>query len=74
MKGHKKYLYEKNIKVAKISQIEKHPIKILWNRFMNTLKIGSCLPTYDYNKYQRLGLKCVKLYCFDEFKKLINNA
>ena len=63
MRGHR-ITYKKNIKVAKMLQIERHLIKDImkWPYVHN--EIGSYLPTCEYNKYQRLVFKSVELYCF----------
>ena len=58
MRGFKKFLYSKNIKVVKAPRIDKLSIKeiIVWGR--GNTDINSYLPTYSYDKYSNKDWLC----------------
>ena len=72
MRGHR-ITYKKNIKVVKMLQIERHPIKDIMKWAYVHNEIGSYLPTCEYN-IRDWFWKVLNSIAFDKFKKLIKNA
>ena len=46
-----KFLYRKDVKIAKVKQIEKHSIKSILKWGHDHTSIDYHLPSYDYGKY-----------------------
>ena len=76
MRGFKKFLYSKNIKVVKAPHIDKLSIKeiIAWGR--ENTDIDSYLPTYSYDKYPNRDWLCnvLNTIAYDKFQTLIMDA
>ena len=76
MKGLKKFLYAKNVKVVKTPHIKGLSIKeiIAWAK--DNSDIDCYLPTYSYHKYPDRDWICYELNTIEnqKFQKFINDA
>ena len=76
IRGFKKFLYTKNVKVVKVPQIDKLSIKEILNWGKENTEIEMYLPTYEYDKYPNRDWLCNVLNTleYDKFQKLIKDS
>ena len=76
IRGLKKFLYSKNIKVAKVSQIGQLSIKRLLEWERENTEIENYLPTYDYDKFPNREWLCNVLSTlnYEGFQNLIKSS
>ena len=65
---------KKNVKVLKISQIEKHPTKDIMKWLVNTLKFVHIFPLMNIINIRDWFWNLLNSVAYNEFKKLIKNA
>ena len=76
MRGHKKFLYTKNVKIAKVPQINKLSIKSILKWGYENTDIDSYLPSYDYDKYPNRDWiwNVLNTIAHDKFQTLIKET
>ena len=76
IRGYKKFLYSKSIKVAKVPHIDKLSIKNLLKWGKDNTEIEMYLPTYDYDKFPNREWLCNVLNTlnYEGFQQLIKTS
>ena len=76
IRGYKKFLYTTDVKIVKVTQIEKLSIKSMLQWGHDLTNIDSYTPSYDYDKYPNRDWRwnVLNSIAHDEFQKLIKDA
>ena len=76
MRGIKKFIYAKNVRIVKVPQIENLSIKAILIWAKENTSIESYLPSYDYEKYPNRDWlwNILNTIAYDKFQKLIKDV